>query len=145
MKVSKKNILKWTAALRSGEYKQSTGVLQGYGGFCCLGVACAEFIPEGKVERSQVLHEPDGTRRMLGVMPEQQPAAPRWLQQVSDDFRSKTGIGLASLNDASPSAFQDFLNIGMDCAQPFTFDEIADLLEAVYVHKVLDEPVVASA
>lgn len=32
---------KWLAALRSGKYKQTNGVLHNYanGGFCCLGVA----------------------------------------------------------------------------------------------------------
>lgn len=30
----------WTAALRSGEYKQTNGFLHRRGGFCCLGVAC---------------------------------------------------------------------------------------------------------
>lgn len=31
---------KWVAALRSGEYAQSTGSLRGPEGFCCLGVLC---------------------------------------------------------------------------------------------------------
>ncbi len=31
---------KWTAALRSGEYEQCTGVLYNGEGYCCLGVLC---------------------------------------------------------------------------------------------------------
>ncbi len=31
---------KWVAALRSGEYKQGQGELNGDGGYCCLGVLC---------------------------------------------------------------------------------------------------------
>jgi len=31
---------KWVAALRSGEYKQSTKNLYNDAGYCCLGVAC---------------------------------------------------------------------------------------------------------
>lgn len=33
---------KWVTALRSGEYRQTMGVLRGSGGgYCCLGVLCA--------------------------------------------------------------------------------------------------------
>lgn len=31
---------KWVAALRSGEYEQTTGALRKEGGYCCLGVLC---------------------------------------------------------------------------------------------------------
>lgn len=31
---------KWIAALRSGKYQQTKGVLKDHGGFCCLGVLC---------------------------------------------------------------------------------------------------------
>src|ERR1700684_1781968 len=31
----------WAEALRSGEFKQTTGILQDYEGYCCLGVLCA--------------------------------------------------------------------------------------------------------
>jgi len=31
---------RWVAALRSGEYKKTTGKLRAKGGFCCLGVLC---------------------------------------------------------------------------------------------------------
>ena len=31
---------KWVEALRSGEYRQTTGVLRDRDGFCCLGVLC---------------------------------------------------------------------------------------------------------
>jgi hypothetical protein len=31
---------KWIAALRSGEYKQTSGTLNDGGNFCCLGVLC---------------------------------------------------------------------------------------------------------
>lgn len=31
---------KWVAALRSGEYKQTSAALQTKEGFCCLGVLC---------------------------------------------------------------------------------------------------------
>lgn len=41
MKPNKKNIRKWVAALRSGDYTQTTGMLHRLNdGYCCLGVAC---------------------------------------------------------------------------------------------------------
>lgn len=41
------NAKKWVEALRSGEFKQATEVLEdGYGGFCCLAVACIIYERE---------------------------------------------------------------------------------------------------
>jgi hypothetical protein len=37
---------KWTAALRSGEYKQTEAVLKDDFGFCCLGVLCDLYAKE---------------------------------------------------------------------------------------------------
>ena len=39
------NQAKWLAALRSGKYQQSTQVLRGAEGFCCLGVLCDVIDP----------------------------------------------------------------------------------------------------
>lgn len=36
----RERVLKWIAALRSGEYNQSFRALRGITGYCCLGVAC---------------------------------------------------------------------------------------------------------
>ena len=40
------NAKKWVAALRSGEYRQTQGILQDSNGFCCLGVACDLYAKE---------------------------------------------------------------------------------------------------
>lgn len=37
---------RWVAALRSGEYKQTKGVLKKNGGHCCLGVLCDLYARE---------------------------------------------------------------------------------------------------
>lgn len=44
----KENRAKWVAALRSGEFKQTTGSLKDYYdiGYCCLGVGCVVFQKE---------------------------------------------------------------------------------------------------
>lgn len=43
----KPSVMKWIQALRSGEYKQTTGALQktkgAKAGYCCLGVACVLY------------------------------------------------------------------------------------------------------
>lgn len=45
----KKNREKWVAALRSGEYKQTHGVLKNSDNrYCCLGVACEIFSKENE-------------------------------------------------------------------------------------------------
>ena len=39
--VNKQNVRRWVEALRSGDFKQTTGQLYLDGSYCCLGVACA--------------------------------------------------------------------------------------------------------
>lgn len=119
----RKQLTKWIKALRSGEYVQSRGALQNVDGFCCLGVACKVFIPPSK----QHLNE-DGM--LQGGIPnsEEQPHAPEWLQQVADDVYTKTFHNLTALNDEG---------ISSDNLEPLTFDEIADILELVYIHKAV--------
>jgi hypothetical protein len=40
---------KWLVALRSGEYKQTTGALRDEAGHCCLGVLCDLYSKEKNV------------------------------------------------------------------------------------------------
>lgn len=115
MKPSKKDIQKWCKALRSGEYKQTKETLQDENGFCCLGVACDLFIPKEK--QSLYIDEPF----MSGDMPHDQPYSPDWLVVIEKEFRKVSEELLTCLNDD----------------KDFTFDEIADVLEAVYIHEVL--------
>lgn len=109
----------WIEALRSGHYKQTKGKLQNAKGYCCLGVACEVLIPEPK----------KAVKYLKGIHPKHQPNAPEWLKDISANFvwdtigTTNECITLIDLND----------KLG------YTFDEIADLLEAVYVYKVLEE------
>jgi hypothetical protein len=107
---------KWIHALRSGEYEQTQYRLQSADSesFCCMGVACKIFIPE----ENQVIE--NGILRGASLMYQAQ--APAWLRRINADVQDKIGVCLISLNDDE------------NC----TFDEIADILEAIYVHKVLD-------
>lgn len=114
MQVQKRTIQKWCTALRSGEYKQGIETLQSTKGFCCLGVACSVVIlPKNTTRKhSGYLH---------GAFPDDQLYAPKWLQNINYDFGDLTGKSLSDLNDSGK----------------YNFNEIADLLEAVYIHKVL--------
>lgn len=118
---TKEQIKQWCGALRSGKYKQTKNELENKGGYCCLGVACMVFIPKQKLKMNG--HFLDGKA------PEDQPNAPKWLKHMLDKFTYKTGMNLAELND------RGYSNYGLG---PFKFNEIADLLELVYIHKILD-------
>ena len=113
MRTQKRTIQKWCDALRGGEYKQDRKTLQTQNGFCCLGVACKVFIPRGKLAKMNSL--------LGGELPNDQRYSPNWLKDINDDFNDKTRVELTMLNDSGN----------------YNFNEIADLLEAVYIHKVL--------
>ena len=109
-----KEAQKWADALRSKKFKQGKHKLESEEGFCCLGVACKVFTPEHLQTKSN--------NKLLGVMPYYQQYAPEWLKNgVLNDFDAKIGQHFPKLND------------DLD----YTFDEIADLIELVYVHKAI--------
>lgn len=112
-----KQARKWVNALRSGKYSQTKGCLQDSKGYCCLGVACDVFIPKSKQVRDCFLY-------LEGEEPGEQYFAPFWLKEINDDFYRKTGqlFDLVHLNDK----------------KRYSFDEIADIIEMVYILKVLE-------
>lgn len=130
-----KNILKWTKALRSGKYKQTQGALHNKKGYCCLGVACELFIPKHK----RITTKSYSKLYITGSQPYDQPSCPEWLKNINYDFPIK-------LKDASPFTSNNskydndriFSLVDLNDFQEFTFDEIADILELVYIHKILD-------
>lgn len=122
-----KNIEKWVVALRSGEYKQGQCALQNTIGYCCLGVACDIFIPKNKQQKQY--------GRILGGVPEDQPLAPKWLKQVNMQIEHLTKKSLSHLNDSGIVTYLEMSHF--EKLDPLTFDEIADVLEAVYILKVL--------
>lgn len=123
-RIPKDKIQQWINALRSGEYKQGSGGLQSEEGYCCLGVACDLFIPKSKQQKTVQ----DGYTRLIGGFPEGQIYSPEWLIRISDDFLDKLGVGLAHLNDGYSGTHY----------KSYSFKEISDLLQAVYILKVLD-------
>lgn len=131
MTPTKEDIERWVMALRSGKYKQGAGELQSkVGHYCCLGVACKEFIPK----RDLCLRD-DNT--LTGSMPANQPSSPLWLDEVDALFFQLTEVPLPILNDGTFLATDSSYARSLADLGAFTFDEIADLLEAVFIHKVL--------
>lgn len=86
-----------------------------------MGVACDIFIPKNQLNK-------DKFGCISGSFPVSQNNAPIWLKNIDSDFSHKTGYKLSSLNDGRVSLF----------IIRHTFDEIADLLEAIYIHEVLN-------
>lgn len=138
-----KEIKKWIKVLRSGTYKQTTCDLQNQGGHCCLGVACDIFIPRNKMSITNQNY-------MAGALPKDQKFAPKWLKDINKDFESLLGVGLEALNDngLSNSDHYNLIYPSHDHNNPisyktdyslkrFSFDEIADLLQLVYVEGAL--------
>lgn len=127
------DIRKWVRALRSGKYNQGEFALQSAKGFCCLGVACKIFIPRDKLELTDPVF---GTPRLSGFTPLNQSCAPKWLRMINNDFLSRTGIELSVLNDCGVNIHKA-PTLGISPVLPLTFDEIADMLELVYIHGAL--------
>jgi hypothetical protein len=110
---------KWVAALRSGEYKQTTGQLKKTEGHCCLGVLCELHLKEHP--ESKGFHYPDGLEGVVvyGNSPGMLADEVRRWAGLDDDGKvmfEGSKKDLWTLND-SPS-----LNPG--------FSGIADLIEA---------------
>lgn len=81
----------WPAALESGEYRQTTGILfrEDENAYCCLGVACR------LLQQKNLL--PYNKWKGISALPEKAIA----LLQIDEfgGFENETGIDLASLND----------------------------------------------
>lgn len=117
-------------ALRSGKYAQTEGALNNKDGFCCLGVMCSVNIPKEKLKLND-------DKFIDGDFPSDQPKAPKWLKDLNNDFEDRTDVKLSTLNDDGVPTHAGTVLMKEHGRKKFTFDEIADLLEAVYVLKVL--------
>jgi hypothetical protein len=108
----------WVQALRSGEYKQTKGVLAKLDeetreplGFCCLGVACDLAVKAGL---SITVNEDGFVRRFDGSIGSLPPSVQQWLgvTDQSPYWNPDDGGSLAEQNDDGA-----------------TFAEIADFIE----------------
>jgi hypothetical protein len=90
---------RWVEALRSGNYKQTTGCLRNGDGFCCLGVLCDIVDPEGW-----------GNGSSLGIPYRHGNFIPdaKTLQLVGIESGASTEIRhLTEMNDNSGNTFSD--------------------------------------
>lgn len=118
---------KWLAALRSGEYKQGTGVLRtdytGEDKFCCLGVLCDLAVQEGVTTLTRTnggvysYAQDGGGLGVTGTLPK---VVREWAEVTTDNplVKWKSGnryahYSLTQLNDR----------------EGLSFDEIADVIE----------------
>jgi hypothetical protein len=107
--IDEKQFTEWLIALWENKYPQTKGGLQDGFGYCCLGVACKELIPQNEIKMFDGYIE--------GGMPKEQNKSPEWLKAVNNATYNLTGVALFVLNDD----------------HDFTFPEIADVLYQVYV------------
>lgn len=110
------NAKKWVAALRSGEYKQTTEVLYNKteDAYCCLGVACMVYEQETGNMLTKDLEVEQGFDESLRAFPEVQ----EWLglngeegyfNQIERGKRyAKT---LTTLNDSEGYSFEDIADV----------------------------------
>lgn len=121
IKMPKETLDKWLAALRSGEYKQTPGVLRSLdGGYCCLGVL--QHVLDGKVTPDEVDNE------------ELPPLA--WLDEKGitfcgvrslkhkQPFLPSLGCYAAEANDATEDPYEDGEEV-----HTHNFHQIADAIE----------------
>ncbi len=120
IQIDQQQMKQWIQALRSGKFEQTDGSLQNSEGYCCLGVACKLFVPKDNMKLTNLGY-------IAGTHPNAQTWAPSWLKMVNQNFDYQTGHDLIVLNDRGPNGLKRF-----------TFEEIADMLEAVYILKVLE-------
>lgn len=136
-KLPPKDFKKWMRALRSGKYDQGRGLLQdAHGGFCCLGVACEILISKEDIDRDMDRNYTGDKQRMTGAIPADQEKAPNWLKFIDDDFQTRqelvTPLEMMEKDDlvAIPT---------MNDSMEMDFNSIADVLELVYVHGILEK------
>lgn len=123
MKLSKTDLSqleRWILALRSGKYKQGKNELYNpkKDVYCCLGVLC-------KVNKTPVLNDAGNT---VGV-PAQIRTSTKFASNVNGLFAETEIIVGAGTNNTLTH-----LNDNMHAS----FDEIADLLELTFIHKVME-------
>lgn len=101
------NVAKWTAALRSGEYKQGKGLLKDpEGRYCCLGVACEVAIKNGLDLKIEVIPDESGATTYDGSYLTLPKAVADWLGYV----RSEPKLGgkvLTAMNDHEDKTFEE--------------------------------------
>lgn len=123
-KLDSQQFWKWIEALRSGNYRQTRGTLQDSNGYCCLGVACKVLIDADKIGRDAYMSE-----ELYGELPDDQQFAPKWLKGIDSDYSKRVRL-------PADTYFSYLTNLNDE--DGMSFNEIADILELVYVHGIME-------
>jgi len=106
---------KWVRALRSGEYKQTTGKLRDEFGFCCLGVLCDLHATHGRTGSwdQECYH-----------------SSTKGASECHYDLPTKAVVRWAGLKSREPQAplLEDSL-AQLNDDHNWSFQELADLIE----------------
>jgi len=108
------NRRKWVAALRSGEYPQTQGILRDSDGYCCLGVACELARYEGLVAREGAVYRA-GDSGYYAVLPG---VVQDWLGLADNE---------GGLVDGTEGYWYNLTSLNDDAL--YTFDQIANVIE----------------
>ncbi|MGA0595643.1 hypothetical protein [Enterovirga sp. CN4-39] len=112
---------RWVAALRSGEFKQTTGTLKDSKGYCCLGVLCHVAKDELATKLGIRIEEADD--RLLVVVPDGEGHA-----EILNDRELPLYVEHElGLYEDTPSLVA--MNDGLGFADGKSFPEIADYIE----------------
>ena len=116
---------KWVTALRSGEYKQTTGYLHDSRGMCCLGVLCDLYSKEHPdLAEWDVLSEDEELSHCRFEMLENYEVLPEAVQEWAN-MKSLDGSYTAGGYDGTP--YTETLAALND--KGYTFNDLADIIE----------------
>lgn len=120
-------IREWVAALRGGEFTQTTGALHDAMGYCCLGVACETFRRITGKGRWDSLYDFDmGDYTVGDVLPE---VVAGWLGVDTNP---------ALVSAADPVLAELVLAASLNDEHGYTFADIADAIERTYLRETTD-------
>lgn len=116
---------KWVAALRSGEYEQTEGVLRNGNGYCCLGVLCDLYSKETGVEWLDMgfggfsIHDVDGAL----------PHSVRVWAHLADEFGAYVEVETDEGGATNPSYLANPSLTELNDSWAYDFKMIADVIE----------------
>jgi hypothetical protein len=133
------NRKKWVQALRSGKYRQGSGTLRRWvdgteTAYCCLGVACDVLDPNGWTDLSThkfgagYLDEEGVERLGLSIGLTEAAAAQGAFTLPQDVLVSLNDEGMFKRGNHAYTV-KGVVDAETGLMQPFTFDEIADIIE----------------
>lgn len=121
----------WIAALESGEFKQTTGLLKANDGYCCLGVLCmlavqADVIPEPTYSPSRFAYTFGPGNNDVYTLPE---AVRKWAK-IPDELGVLTRPELVwGLDEDNPHSIRTFTALSeLNDYANYDFKQIAQVI-----------------